>query len=51
MFLDEAGRREFEALGFRQIARFRKDRSYECVVFGRGPFTAGPRPKGAEARN
>ncbi|HJW15206.1 MAG TPA: hypothetical protein VJ776_10940 [Thermoanaerobaculia bacterium] len=38
LHFDDAGRREFEGLGFRQIARFRKLRSYECLVFGRGPY-------------
>ncbi len=40
MFLDDAGRREFESLGFREIARFRKLRSYECIVFGRSPYAS-----------
>jgi Alg9-like mannosyltransferase family len=38
--LDDAGRRELEELGFRQIARFKKQKAYECLVFGRGPFAA-----------
>jgi len=38
--LDEAGRRELEDLGFRQIAHFRRERAYDCVLFGRGPFSA-----------
>jgi glycosyl transferase family 22 (putative mannosyltransferase) len=48
MHLDEAGRRELESLGFRQIADFRKRRAYECLVFGRGPFAGGAagRPDG-----
>ncbi len=40
LYFDDAGRREFERLGFRQIGRFRKRRSYECLVFGRGPYAA-----------
>src|SRR5262245_53409720 len=43
LLLDDAARRELEALGFREIARFRKRKSYECVVFVRGSFAA-PRP-------
>jgi glycosyl transferase family 22 (putative mannosyltransferase) len=42
LYLDEEGRRELEKLGFRQIARFRKLRSHECLVFGRGPYAAAP---------
>ncbi len=35
--LDELGRAELAAGGFREIARFRRDLSYECVLFaGRG---------------
>ena len=43
LLLDDAGRRKFESLGFREIGRFKKRRSYECVVFGRGAWSA-PRP-------
>jgi len=39
-YLDEEGRGELERLGFRQIARFRKLRAHECLVFGRGPYAA-----------
>jgi hypothetical protein len=44
--LDDAGRRELEDLGFRQIARFKRQRAYECLVFGRGPFAAASEPSG-----
>ena len=37
--LDDAGRRELEDMGFRQIAHFKKERSYDCLLFGRGPFS------------
>ena len=50
MYLDDAGRREFERLGFRQIARFQRLRAYECLVFGRGPFAAVIQPSGGSAR-
>lgn len=46
LFLDDAARRELESLGFREIARFRKRRSHECVLFGRGAW-AIPQPPGA----
>lgn len=42
--LDGAGRRELEALGFRQIARFKRGRGYECLLFGRGPFAGVSAP-------
>lgn len=38
--LDGAGRRRLEELGFRQIAHFKKWNSYECLVFGRGVYSA-----------
>jgi hypothetical protein len=38
MHLDGAGRRTLEEMGFRQIARFKKRRAYECLIFGRGEF-------------
>jgi Alg9-like mannosyltransferase family len=40
--LDEVGRRELEDLGFRQIAHFRKGRGFDCLLFGRGPFSGAP---------
>jgi hypothetical protein len=48
--LDEAGRRELEDLGFRQIASFKKERSYACLLFGRGPFSGltGPSWRASE---
>jgi hypothetical protein len=45
--LDEAGRRELEDLGFRPIAHFKRERAYDCLLFGRGPFSA---VAGASAR-
>ena len=38
--LDDAGRRQLEELGFRQIAHFKKRKSYECLVFGHGVYAA-----------
>jgi hypothetical protein len=46
--LDDAGRRELEALGFRQLAGFRRELANECLVFGRGAFSASPSQRGAE---
>jgi hypothetical protein len=42
--LDDADRRELETLGFREIARFRKRKSYECVVFARDRRTGADFP-------
>ncbi|HYT30986.1 MAG TPA: hypothetical protein VEO37_00185, partial [Thermoanaerobaculia bacterium] len=48
--LDEAGRRELEDMGFRPIAHFKKERSYDCLLFGRGPFSGltGPSWRASE---
>lgn len=45
LYFDDGGRREFEKLGFRQIARFHRLKSYECLVFGRGPYAAAAPPR------
>jgi hypothetical protein len=45
LFLDDSARRELESLGFREIARFQKRRSHECVLFGRGAFAAPGPPR------
>ena len=44
--LDDEGRRRLGELGFRQIADFRKWKSYECLVFGHGAFAAAAEPSG-----
>ncbi len=38
--IDDAGRRQLGELGFREIAHFKKRKSYECLVFARAPFAA-----------
>ena len=36
--LKDGGRAELAGLGYHEIARFRRDRSYECVLFARRPY-------------
>ena len=51
--LDDAGRRELEALGFRPIAHFKKQRAYDCLLFGRGLFSGstGASAQASETRS